>query len=92
MGGGGSEAYIILSFLGFPNGPSYKAKTFHQLEEKLGNIICDHASQEMEVTLKEEICHQLEKEDRPDGYGKWLQKEDIKQVCVTVAFDMGWNK
>ena len=91
IGGGRSEADIILSFLNLPNG-DYMKRQMLTIENKLGQIIRRIGSQQMRSALEEEIFEQLIYEGREGDFKKWKNGECVRRVFLTVSFDMGWNK
>ena len=92
MGGSGTEADTLLTFLALPHGSSFKSTTFHQLKDKIGYNIRNLAEKEIENALQEEVKLQLVSEGRGKDFDKWKDGEKIATVKLTVMYDMGWNK
>ena len=93
IGGGGSDAMKLLTFLNLPNGKSIKDSKFKRIEDSIGNVIRNSSEISIKNALEEEIQLTLQSENRIEDYDKWKRKElDPEKIGIVIAYDMGWNK
>lgn len=93
IGGGGSDAIKLLTFLNLPNGKSMMDNKFKRVEDSIGSVIRDASKKSMEKALEDEIRLTLQSKNRIGDYEKWKRKELApEKVGIVVAYDMGWNK
>ena len=70
IGGGGSDAMKLLTFLNLPIGKAMKDSKFKQIEDSIGNVIRNSSEISIQNTLEEEIRLTLHSENRIDDYDK----------------------
>jgi len=93
IGGGGSDAMKILTFLGLPNAQSVKDRTFKRIEDAISPVILEYEEEIKEKALFEEVRLTLIDQNRENDYDKWLTNDQsIGRPAITIAYDMGWNK
>ena len=92
VGSCGTEADIVMSFLNLQGGATMKSRTFHNLEENIGEIIRQLSEQAIQDALEERIFAQLKQDNRESYFEKWKKGERLAHLKITVCFDMGWNK
>ena len=94
IGGGGSDAMKVLTFLGLPNGKSMKDNKFKRIEDKIGLYIRQLTDELIQNALEEEVKLTFVDNDAEADYDKWLcfDADDEKRPAITTAYDMGWNK
>ena len=93
IGGGGSDAFKLLTFLNLPNGKSMKDNKFKRIEDSIGNVIRDESKKSLQKALEEEVLLTLQLEKRDHDFKKWKMKElEADKIGIVVSYDMGWNK
>ena len=81
---GGSEAYIILSFLNLPNSSTFKRNTIYILKDKLGMTIeKSHNNQKKLFWQKKRL--KLIENGRGEDFEKWEAGEKMTKVFDSVV-------
>ena len=89
IGGGASEAGVILAFLDLPHSSTFQRHTFARVQLAIRNEIKKITDKSMSDARDEEVRKTVGEEQ----FLKWKDKEtNPKEVPLTVSFDMGWNK
>ena len=68
VGSCGTEADIVMSILNLQGGATMKSRTFHKLEENIGEIIRQLSEQAIQDILEEEVFAQLKQDNRESDF------------------------
>ena len=79
MGGSGTEADTLLTFLALLHDSSFKSTKFHRLDDKIGYNICNLAEKEIENSLHKDVKLHLVIEGRDKDFDKWKAGEKFHQ-------------
>ena len=89
MGGGSTEAGVILTFLNLPNSNAFHTKSFSRIQTKIREEIKVITDSSMEQAREEEIRKTIG-EKMYEAYKKG--ELSPSQVSIVAMYDMGWNK
>ena len=89
IGGGASEAGLMLSYLNLPHSSTFQNCTYYKVQEAIRPAIIELSEKSMVKVRQDEVLATVGE----DKSNLWKQKKiEPSHVPLTISYDMGWNK